>query len=244
MSDPHFVKEYKKHVGNLLASKPYDEAMSDAIGGSYEDTGQVLRDIVFYAGLKRGMSLIDHGCGSGRLSHLIPPEMEIDYLGIDIIDELLNYAEKKSPPNFKFINHAKLSIPVKSNSIDMICAFSLYTHLHHAETFIYLEEAHRVLREGGKIVFSFLEFSMPCYWHIFESIVDQEKQKNAPHLTTFIERSVIEIWAERIGFEIKEFIDGNAPIFCDRALGQSIVILNKKEIYPTPPLIFDYIEDL
>ena len=39
----------------------------------------------------------------------------------------------------------------------MILAFSVFTHLLHEESFIYLEDFKRVLKPGGSVVFSFLE---------------------------------------------------------------------------------------
>ena len=69
--------------------------MSDAVGGCYHLIGDIERSIVTYAGLKDGMKLIDYGCGSGRLASSLA--IDIDYLGVDIIDDLLKYAASKSP---------------------------------------------------------------------------------------------------------------------------------------------------
>jgi ubiquinone/menaquinone biosynthesis C-methylase UbiE len=85
----HFVKDYETHVRSLIASYPIDEAMSLAAGGQYKEFGAIERAVVHYAGLKNGMSLIDLGCGSGRLASDLSGRMKIEYLGIDIIQELL-----------------------------------------------------------------------------------------------------------------------------------------------------------
>lgn len=225
----HFVEDYQKHVKYLMKTKPLDEAMSEAVGGGFKEIGQVLKDIVIYSGLREKMKLLDYGCGSGRLSHAISQEIDIEYTGIDVVDELLKYAKNNSPKHYKFIKNHKLTIPEKEYTFDIVCAFSLFTHLLHTETYLYLEEIYRVLKNKGRLVFSFLEFAMPSHWAVFKSTIEQQKNSTVPHLNTFIERNVIEIWAQKIGFKIVEFINGDDKRFNGKALGQSIVILKKNE---------------
>src|SRR3712207_6851625 len=43
------------------------------------------------------------------------------------------------------------------------------SHLLHEESYLYLMEAHRALRPGGRVVFSFLEFPVPEAWKVFEA---------------------------------------------------------------------------
>src|SRR4051812_45256940 len=97
-SGRHFVKDYEAFVDMLLANFPHDEAMSHAVGGAYEETGRKERAILEYAGLKPGMSLVDIGCGSGRLSSVLG-DLPVDYLGTDVVQKLLDYAKTKAPPD-------------------------------------------------------------------------------------------------------------------------------------------------
>jgi len=223
----HFVQDYQKHVRHLIRSYPLDEAMSLAVSGNYFEVGNIEKDILISYGLKPYMSIVDYGCGSGRLAQALPIEYNLNYIGIDIIDDLLNYARTKSPLNYKFIRHRELSIPLESESIDMICAFSLFTHLLHEESYIYIEDMKRVLKKGGKLILSFLEFGLQDHWSIFISTVNAQRNNTLPHLNNFIEKSVIKIWAEKLGFEIIEIIDGNNRKFNGNCLGQSIAVLRK-----------------
>jgi SAM-dependent methyltransferase len=97
MAEFHFVEDYERHAAHLIKNHPLDEAVSLAIGGGYEEFGRIEADILRYAGLKDGMSLIDLGCGSGRLATVLGRTMKIEYTGIDIVQALLDYAESKSP---------------------------------------------------------------------------------------------------------------------------------------------------
>ena len=167
MAQFHFVDDYERLVADLIATKPLDEAISFAVGGGYEAVGTIERDLLCWAGLRDGMALIDLGCGSGRLASATGKSLKIEYIGVDIIQSLLDYAASRSPINYQFILNRTLAIPAADDSADMVCAFSLFTHLLHSETYLYMEDAKRVLKSGGKLVFTFLEFVDPQHWPQF-----------------------------------------------------------------------------
>ncbi len=227
MAKFHFVEDYEALVKQLVETMPLDEAMSVAVGGDFEVFGDLERRVLSYAGLRDGMSLIDYGCGSGRLAHALGGKLNVEYLGIDIVETLLRYAASKSPQGFTFLKHQELNVPVVSNVADMICAFSLFTHLLPAESYIYIQDMHRVLKNGGRLVFSFLEYEVPSNWTIFEATVAAQRTNAAPHLNMFLEKSVITHWANHIGFKVLEMINGDVGHFDGDALGQSVAILEK-----------------
>jgi SAM-dependent methyltransferase len=201
MTKRHFIDEYTTLVRDLMARYPLDEAMSIAVGGGYDEAGPSEVRALQACGLEDGMSIIDFGCGSGRLAkHLGLTFERIEYLGIDIVQELLDYAASKSPSHFRFVLNHEMSLPAPNNSADMIAAFSVFTHLLHEESYIYLQETKRVLRPGGSIVFSFLESRHN--WPIFEHMIDGARRGEKTHLNMFIERPQIEAWASHLGMEI------------------------------------------
>ena len=225
-ASPHFVRDYESFVDTLLANFSRDDAMSHAVGGAYEETGQKERAILEYAGLRPGMSLVDIGCGSGRLASSLA-DISLDYLGTDVVQKLLDYAKTKSPAGFRFVRHTELTVPAESGTVDMICAFSVFTHLQHTETYIYLADFLRALKPGGTVVFSFLEFATDHHWPVFASTVEQFKAKTMPHLNMFIERNVIPIWAGHLGFEVVEIVEGADAPWNGKPLGQCTAILRK-----------------
>jgi SAM-dependent methyltransferase len=227
MAQFHFVEDYERLVADLVARFPIDEAMSLAVGGDYERVGRVERAIVTQCGLADGMALIDLGCGSGRLAHALGGTPDIAYLGIDIVDALLDYARSKAPPHYRFVRHRDLSLPAADGSADMIVAFSVFTHLLQAETYLYLEDMRRVLKPGGRIVFSFLEFHAPQQWLIFDETVEAQRTSSAVHLNMFLERSAIDVWCDRLGLDREAFIDGDDTRWGGEALGQSVAVLRK-----------------
>ncbi len=224
----HFVEDYEKLVADLLATLPREEAMARAVGGDYEANGRIQAAIVRHFGLRDGQMLIDLGCGSGRLAAAIGRQMEIAYLGIDIVQALLDYAAGRAPPHYRFVLHRALHIPAPDASADMICAFSVFTHLLHTETFRYLEDMGRVVRPGGVLLFSFLEFAAPAHWAQFLASVEAERLDTLPHLNQFIERPVIDLWCDKLGLRREGFIDGSdAPWPGAPPLWQSLAVLRR-----------------
>lgn len=218
---PHFVQDYSALVRDLMARYPLDEAMSLAIGGSYDEIGPGLVQLLVDCGLSDGMSIVDLGCGSGRIAKYIGKRMHnVEYLGIDVVPELLDYARSQTPDHFRFVLNHKLAIPAEDNSADFLFAFSVFTHLLHEESIIYLDHARRVVRPGGTIVFTILE--MQASWPIFG--VTYQTLKNGgknPHLNMFVEREQIALWANHLDLEVVSLNAGEPH----NGHGQTVVVL-------------------
>lgn len=216
---PHYVEEYQGKVALLAANHPLDEAMSLAVGGDYDHVGNIEADLLAECGLRDEHFLIDIGCGSGRLaSALKSRQAGINYLGTDIVPELLAYAKTKAPKHFRFQLHTELSIPTANATADFVTFFSVFTHLYHEESFVYLRDAARALKPDGAIVFSFLEAANPGHWSIFANTVQQRLEKTNIELTMFIERPMIEAWARHLKLSVDRY-EFTAP------LGQSVALL-------------------
>ena len=184
--------------------------MSLAVGGDFEAVGLLEYHLLLQHGLKPNDKVIDVGCGSGRLAYQLRNYLSGSYIGIDVVPELFRYAEKQcNRTDWKFYAAPGLKIPEADNTADFICFFSVFTHLLHEETYTYLEDAHRVLKPGGKIICSYLEFFIPSHWFIFKnSLADANPDKV---LNQFISRDGIQAWAEHLGLVIVEISDGDKP---------------------------------
>jgi SAM-dependent methyltransferase len=221
---PHYTKDYNNLVKKLIQELPMEEAMSVAVGGLYAEMGPVIVNVLKVCGLRDGMSVIDLGCGSGRVAKPLGAEMpNLDYLGLDIVPELLDYAKSQSPATFRFQLNPDLGLPVPDGSVDIIFAFSVFTHLLHEESFLYLEDGVRALKSGGVFVFSFLDSRYN--WQIFKDMVSNRRGQVSfkHHLNMLIERPMIEAWAQNLDMEIISSDYGRSY-----GLGQSVAILKKR----------------
>lgn len=134
-------------------------------------------------------------------------------------------------------------IPDEDESADMVGAFSLFTHLLHEETYIYLEEVHRTLKPSGVLVFSFLEYRVPAHWAVMDITIKEAKSGNRGLLDVFMDRDGIMRMAKYLNMEVVGFMDDmegkriplSYPVTYDSgktaakfaSLGKSVCIMRK-----------------
>lgn len=216
--------QYERWVRDLVRTHPLDEAMSLAVGGRYEEVGAIERDILRWAGLRDGMRLVDLGCGSGRLAAALRQTAKIDYVGLDAIDPLLQYCRQKFP-DYRFIHSTAMTLPFADQSVDVVSAFAVLSHMLHSEAYLYLQDMFRVLKPGGRVVMSFTEFAEPDHWVNFAAEI--ESHKTSLFLHTAIERSALDVWCGHLGFERETFVGAHEAPWGGMGLGQSVAVLRK-----------------
>jgi SAM-dependent methyltransferase len=191
-------------------SSTESEAAELAVGGDFELIGALEREFLIQQGLKADDYLIDVGCGSGRLTKALVQYLTGNYLGIDVVPELLDHARKQNPrPGWRFEAAQGLSIPEEDGRADVVCFFSVFTHLSHEQSYVYLRDAKRVLKPGGRVVFSFTQFGNPNHWRWFEMAIAEIGANLPPNV--FISRDAITAWAEHLGFTVQTMLDGDKP---------------------------------
>ncbi|PYS93006.1 MAG: class I SAM-dependent methyltransferase [Acidobacteria bacterium] len=199
-----------KLVRSLIKAHGTETAMRLAPGGEFEAIGILERELLIQHGLQRDGYLIDVGCGPGRLARPLSEYLDGKYLGIDVVPEVVAYARKLvKRPDWRFEIAPGLTIPEKAGRADMVCFFSVFTHLPHEQSYLYLQEAIRVLKPQGKIVFSFLEFAVAGHWPIFETTVQNVGMPYPPNV--FLSRDAIEAWAAHLNLQIELIAAGDEP---------------------------------
>jgi SAM-dependent methyltransferase len=191
---------------------PSDALLRHAVGGDFNAMGALQVAILKHYGLGSGASVIDVGCGVGRLANALQGYLRGDYLGTDPIPAFLRSARRTvRAANFRFELVRGLTIPAPNGSADMVCFFSVFTHLLHEHAYLYLEDAKRVLAPQGRIVISFLEFGSASSWGTFAATVDHARANRPRTLNVFIERNAIMTWASHLGLRVVDIQDGVEP---------------------------------
>ena len=105
------------------------------------------------SGLKDGDSLLDVGCGNGRLIENLGNN-NISYLGVDNSEELIKLAKINYPEqNFKVLDILKLE--TLTQKFDLVISVAVLHHLPSQELrFEALKNLKSVTTPGGQIIFS------------------------------------------------------------------------------------------
>lgn len=189
-----YSDRYLGLIARLQESESGDAALENAVGGEFIAIGKLEFALLRSLGLKGGETVVDVGCGSGRLALPLSALPDISYVGTDVVPQLLEHARKiTAREDWRFELARGFKIPCDDDSAEFVCFFSVLTHLTHEDSFRYLREARRVLKRGGKIVFSFLEFYRRAHWITFQKYVDVRAAGDP--INQFIERDAIRAWA-------------------------------------------------
>jgi SAM-dependent methyltransferase len=213
------------------------------VGGEFDAFGIVEREMLRFYGLGATDTLADVGCGAGRLTNALRGWFEGRYIGIDVVPALLRQARRHGKPGWRFVRGDGFRIPVADASCDVVCFYSVLTHLAHEQSYLYLEDAKRALRRGGTIVVSFLEYREPSHWLVFENSVAAARiHAGGQTANVFLSRSAIERWANALALDVFDIRDGSdrfvplphdvtlddGTVMSERGcLGQSIAVLRK-----------------
>jgi SAM-dependent methyltransferase len=169
----------------------------------------------------------------GLIDYLCPPGR---YEGLDILPGQIEFARREITarfPNFGFTlanvsnpayggpggtDAASYRFPYADGSFDVVYGASLFTHLTPAAAANYLRETRRVLRHGGRVLFSFLvldDYRGPGTtigeWYRFDHPLENGvavQQANVPERLIAYERRRIEDMAQKAGLRIRRILPG------------------------------------
>jgi SAM-dependent methyltransferase len=154
---------------------PSAEAIATVGGGDFAGVGfEFLGHLVQRAGLQPTDHVLDVGCGVGRIAYALTYYLSPAgcYEGFDINDEQIRWARQELGsrfPNFHFqtvnicnelynpqgdVQAAEFIFPYGDAIFDVVFLTSVFTHMQARPTCHYLDEIHRVLKPGGRCLFT------------------------------------------------------------------------------------------
>jgi SAM-dependent methyltransferase len=163
--------------GHNAMVPPYGQRFTGYSGTDFVESGQGLVDVLANkADLTAGSNVLDIGSGIGRLA--IPLTRLItspgSYDGLDIVKHGVRLCTTNITPihpHFRFthadvfnaeynpggtIKAAEYELPYGDSTFDVVCLFSVFTHMLTADVEHYLAEISRVLRPAGRLAATFL----------------------------------------------------------------------------------------
>jgi SAM-dependent methyltransferase len=120
-------------------------------------------------------SVFDFGCASGRVIRHFAAQSDIPEIwGSDINARHIRWLYEFMPHTVKPIfNHCIPTLPIRDNSVDVISAFSVFTHIDTFET-CWLAELCRIMRDDGV---AYLTVHNEDTWNVLRDQVDNEKNR-------------------------------------------------------------------
>lgn len=82
---------------------------------------------------------------------------------------------------------------LSESSVDMICAFSVFTHMEHEDTYQYLKDAVKIIKPKGRFIFSCTPLTLPIAKEIFlnsASLDLKTRWKYVRNITTSVDYMV------------------------------------------------------
>lgn len=126
----------------------------------YYDSGRLLSDDMasILARNQRPLSsfesILDFGCGCGRIIRHLPGRTDARLHGTDYNADLVDWCQKNLPFAQFEVNQLEPQLPFDDASFDYIYARSVLTHLPHDLQLRWMTELHRVLRTEGVLYFT------------------------------------------------------------------------------------------
>ncbi len=209
----------------------------------FEATRREVDWMVENLGLSTKSSVLDLGCGSGRIALGILDRVgEIrGYRGVDVNKRFLRWAWRHitpEHPNFQFIHlNAKndyynpegermdndFMLPFGECEFDIICLFSVFTHMLTDDVRTYLKEFQRILQPKGKVFMTVnLEDGVPDVTNNPIGYRGRQEYKR-PLTTVRYNRSFFESLLDKSGFRV----DGYDPNLRE---AQRCLIASKKTL--------------
>ena len=138
------VLKQVKHSYNLIADD-FSRTRS-YIGKEFE---------LFTPYIKNNSTIVDLGCGNGRLANFIKDsKLPVKYMGIDNNENFLKIAKKKYPKE-KFIIGDQLKIPLEKETTDVLLNIRSFHHLPSKKMRLTaLAEMKRILKKEGILIIS------------------------------------------------------------------------------------------
>jgi SAM-dependent methyltransferase len=172
--------DYKGAWNEAAAKNAEDAILTGASAEEFERTGQGDADLVgrFLSG---GEDVLDIGCGIGRIEKYLAPRVR-EMWAVDVSGEMIARARRRlaglSNVHLREVENAEFLSSFEAERFDLVFSFLVLQHLDREDAFLYLRDAFRVLRPGGKLVTQFPNLLSAAYTRAF---VDQAEVSPRSH---------------------------------------------------------------
>lgn len=146
--------------------------------------------------------VLEIGCGVGRLGTVLAPVCRT-WTGCDVSPGMLEYASRRLEafPNVRFVEVSGYDLqPVESSSVDAVYCTVVFMHLTEWDRYGYVEEAHRILRPGGRVYIDNISLTTDYGWSFFQSSRTYAPTQRPPQIGSTSTPQEFEAYLHHAGF--------------------------------------------
>ena len=200
--------DYKATWNGEAHRNAHDAILTGATPESFERTGQTDADMV--ARFLRGDDVVlNIGCGVGRVDKYLAPRVR-ELHAVDISGEMLRLAAVRLAglPNVRLreVGNREFLTAFEPGRFDLVFSFLVLQHIEREDAFLYLRDAHRILKPGGRLLTQFPNYLSPTYTRAFIDGADAPA-RSPGRVRAYTEAEVRHTLATA-GFEVTELWNG------------------------------------
>ena len=132
-----------------------------------EDTLGILRATT---GIRAADTFLEIGCGVARVGRVLAPFVK-EWIGCDVSANMLGIARRRllglRNTRLQEVSGYDLQ-PIEDNSVDVVYTTVVFMHLEEWDRYVYVREAMRVLRPGGRFYCDNVDLASEKGWAVFE----------------------------------------------------------------------------
>jgi ubiquinone/menaquinone biosynthesis C-methylase UbiE len=147
----------------------------------------LLSELVRWGRTREPFDLLDVGCGTGTFAAMVSGAgLPAKIVGLDYAASMCRMAHQKAraasaTDRVRFLNGDSEHLPFAAGSFDVITCSNSFHHYPHPD--LAVQEMHRVLRPGGRLVILDGFRDNVIGWFIFDVVVGQLVEKHIRHAT-------------------------------------------------------------
>jgi SAM-dependent methyltransferase len=159
-------------------------------------------DIVVEAGVAPTDTVLEIGCGVGRVGAKLAPRCA-QWIGADVSDQMLGHALRalQSLRNVSFVRLNGVDLAgVTDASIDVAYCTGVFMHLDEWDRFRYLHEAFRVLKPGGRVYVDNFNLLSDEGWTLFTELCQIDPIARPSNISKSSTPAELTLFATKAGF--------------------------------------------